>query len=413
MRLATRFPGSARFLRYAAAGAAVIATALALQACSTPERLDSLPPERSAEAIVIDTPNARFYPGTHGHAMFEEGLAAAKREMAYLGLTDPSQLPPANYLAISGGGPDGAFGAGLLIGWGETGTRPEFKLVTGVSTGALIAPFAFLGKDYDEALSTIYTTITEEDVFVDRDFTAVFFDDALKDTSPLFHLIEGYVNEQMMADIAREYEQGRLLLIGSTNLDARRPVIWNIGAIAASGDPRGIDLIRKILLASAAMPLAFPPVMIDVELDGKAYQEMHVDGGAVAQLFLYPPSVGEEIKEYEAETGLTRERHAYLIRNSKLLPTWSTVDRQTLSIGGQAVSTMIYISGVNDLYRAYFVTQTDGVDYNLAYIGADFEGPQSDAMFDPAYMKALYEYGYQLGRAGYEWQKTPPYLKAQ
>jgi len=388
----------------------VLFLAIGVQACSAPTRLDSMAPEQAAQAIVIDTPNARFYPGEQAKAMFEEGLEALKREMAYLGVTDPSQLPPANYLAMSGGGQDGAFGAGLLVGWTETGTRPEFKLVTGVSTGSLIAPFAFLGPEYDPVLKEIYTTIQDSDVYSDRGFTAVFWDDALLDTSPLFGLIEGYVNQDMMAKIAAEYEKGRLLLIGTTNLDARRPVIWNIGAIAASGHPGALELFRKILLASAAMPMAFPPVMIDVEVDGVAYQEMHVDGGAVAQLFLYPPSVGQLVKEYEEQTGQTRERHAYIVRNGSLSSGWKTVERETLSIAGQAVSTMVYMSGVNDLYRVYFVCQADGVDYNLAYIGPDFDVPETDALFDPVYMNALYEYGYNLGRNGYPWQKTPPYL---
>jgi hypothetical protein len=364
---------------------------------------------------VLDTPNARFYPDVQVTELFDEGLLSLQREMAALGTTDPNDLPPANYLAISGGGPDGAFGAGLLVGWSEAGTRPEFKLVTGISTGALIAPFAFLGPAYDEQLKDVYTTIQDSDVFSDRGFIdAVFFNDALKDTSPLYGLIEGYVNEDMMGEIAREYMKGRLLLIGTTNLDARRPVFWNIGAIAASGQPGALELVHKILLASAAMPMAVPPVMIDVEQDGKHYQEMHVDGGAIAQLFLYPPSVGAEFEAYREETGMTRERHAFIIRNGSLAVGWSTVDRSTLSIGGQAVSTMIMMSGVNDLYRAYFTTQIDGVDYNLAYIQDDFEAPPPTAeMFDPAYMNALFDYGYAKGRAGYAWMKTPPYLTAQ
>jgi hypothetical protein len=189
------------------------------------------------------------------------------------------------------------------------------------------------------------------------------------------------------------------------------PVIWNIGAIAASGHPDAGELVHKILLASAAMPMAFPPVMIDVERDGQPYQEMHVDGGAIAQLFLYPPSVGVKLQEMRDETGMTRERHAFIIRNGSLAGGWSTVDRATLSIGGQAVSTMIMMSGINDLYRVYLTTQIDGVDYNLAYIEDDFEPPPTEGMFDPVYMEALFDYGYNLGRSGYAWKKAPPYLE--
>ena len=174
-----------------------------------------------------------------------------------------------------------------------------------------------------------------------------------------------------------------------------------------------MELVQKILLASAAMPLAFPPVMVEVTRDGKTYQEMHVDGGAVAQLFLYPPSLSLKIQEYQAQTGVTRERHAYIIRNGRLSKNWKSVERRTLDIAGEALSTMIYVSGINDLYRLYFVTQADGVDYNLAYIEDDFQAPPSDGMFDPVYMNALFEYGYNKGKNGYQWHKTPPFLVAR
>ena len=174
-----------------------------------------------------------------------------------------------NYLAVSGGGDNGAFGAGLMNGWTETGTRPEFKMVTGVSTGALIAPFAFLGPDYDAALREVYTTMTPEKVYRARGLSAALFDDAMADTTPLAEMIAKYADQKMFDAIAREYQKGRLLLIGTTDLDAQRPVIWNIGAIAASGHPEALELFRKILRASAAIPGAFQPVLIDVEIDGQ------------------------------------------------------------------------------------------------------------------------------------------------
>jgi hypothetical protein len=326
-------------------------------------------------------------------------------------ITDPSRLPPSNFLAVSGGGDDGAFGAGLLLGWTETGRRPEFKLVTGISTGALIAPFAFLGPSYDGKLKQVYTETSSKDIFSSRNFLAAFFDDALSDTTPLFNLISKYVNEEMLRDIAREYEKGRLLLIGTTYLDARRAVIWNIGAIASSGDPNAADLIRKILRASAAIPAAFPPVMIDVDVNGTPYQEMHVDGGAIAQLFLYPPEVGRRmLQARESGVAVRRERHAYIIRNARLGVDWSAVERNTLDIAGRAISTMIHVGGLNDLFRVYMITQRDGVDYNLAYIEDDFQAPErKEDGFDPGYMNALFNYGLAKARQGYEWKKFPPF----
>ena len=343
--------------------------------------------------------------------MIEEGMRALEREEAALraaGNARPGKggvkLPPVNYLAVSGGGDNGAFGAGLMNGWTETGTRPEFKLVTGVSTGALIAPFAFLGPDYDSALREVYTTMTPEKVFRMRGISAAVFDDAMADTSPLAEVIATYADQKMFDAIAREYGRGRLLVIGTTDLDAQRPVLWNIGALASSGHPQALALFRKILRASAAIPGAFQPVMIDVEIDGHKYQEMHVDGGAIAQLFLYPPTIDLR------RTGVDRKRYAYIIRNARLDPNYGISERRTVSIAGRAIDTMLASSGQNDVLRAYFVTQRDGVDYNLAYIGADFTASKSGE-FDKTYMNALYDYGYQQGKGGHAWHKTPPSLE--
>jgi hypothetical protein len=191
-------------------------------------------------------------------------------------------------------------------------------------------------------------------------------------------------------------------MIGTTNIDAQRPVIWNIGAIAASERPGALDLVRKILRASSAVPGAFQPVLIDVEVDGRKYQELHVDGGAIAQLFLYPPSI-------DLRNAVKRERHAYIIRNARLDPDYSVTEQRTISLAGRAVSTMLAASGHNDVLRTYFVTQRDGVEYNLAYIGADFDVVEK-GQFEQAYMRALYDYGYQQIKSGRAWHRTPPGL---
>jgi hypothetical protein len=267
----------------------------------------------------------------------------------------------------------------------------------------LIAPFAFLGPEYDPRLRSVYTTISVDDIAKSRGLITGIFSDALSDTTPLFNLISRYFDQSMMTAIAREYEKGRLLLIGTTNLDAEQPTIWNIGAIAASGNPGALDLIRKILRASSAIPGIFQPVLIDVTLNGKHYQELHVDGGAIAQMFLYPPSI-------ELSRFVSREREAYLIRNAREDPDWANVQRRTLSIGGRAIVAMLRASGANDLARIYFVTQRDSVDYNLAYIEGDFTTPHPAKNFDKAYMNAVFNYAYQKARAGYPWRKTPPIL---
>ena len=182
---------------------------------------------------------------------------------------------------------------------------------------------------------------------------------------------------------------GRLLLIGTSNLDAQMPVIWNIGAIAQSGHPRALDTVRRILLASSAIPGAFSPVLFDVTLDGQPFQELHVDGGAFAQVFLYPASVSQFRRERLARRQPVAPARAWVIRNGRLDPEWASVDRRTLGIVGRAITAMIAASGYNDVLRIYAAAERDGVDYNLAFIGRDFT-VEYDKPFDQAYMRPLY-----------------------
>jgi len=374
--------------------------------CANPERLAAVPDDLTLEAVVPDLPDVRYWADADPEPFIRAAMQALQREQTLLASSGHSgPLPPAYFLAVSGGGEDGAFAAGLLNGWTEAGDRPKFKGVTGVSTGALIAPMAFLGPEYDAELRDAYITVTKDDIFEERGLTAAIFDDALTDTTPMQRLIASIVTPEFMARIAEEHEKGRLLLIATTDLDARRPVIWNMTAIAASGQPSALELFRKILLASAAVPGAFPPVMIDVEAGGQHYQEMHVDGGAMAQVFLYPPSI--QVAELSQSQNIQRQRVLYMIRNARLDADWASVERNTLSIAGRAISSLIQSQGIGDLYRIYLTTQRDGFDYNLAYIPSSFDTPQLEP-FDTNYMNALFELGYQLARNGYPWEKQPP-----
>jgi hypothetical protein len=373
-----------------------------LSACGPLARIDAVPVVQEERATVQGLPGVRFWADGDPAAFMEAAGLAVEREQAYLASTGhQGPLPPANFLAISGGGENGAFGAGLLVGWTAAGTRPVFKGVTGVSTGALTAPFAFLGPAYDDKLRQVYTTLSAKDVMQPRGFLAVLLDDAMADNSPLRKTVAKYFDQAMLDAIAEEHKKGRILLIGTTNLDARRPIIWNIGAIAESGHPRALELVHDVLVASAAIPGAFPPVMIDVEVDGKAYEEMHVDGGASSQVFLYPPQLNV------SRSGVSRERVLYVIRNARLDPEWAQVERQVLSIAGRAISSLIQTQGVGDLYRIYLTTQRDGFDYNLAYIPKSFTRTLKEP-FETAYMQELFELGYDLAVPGYPWEKGPP-----
>lgn len=315
----------------------------------------------------------------------------------------------ANYLSLSGGGDDGAYGAGLLIGWSERGDRPQFNLVTGISTGALIAPFAFLGKEYDPVLREVYTQLGPQDIFIERGLISGILSDGLSDTTPLYQLISKYIDYDFLKKVADEYiSKNRWLLVGTTNLDAGVPVVWNMGKIASIGSPEALELFRKVMLASASIPGAFSPVMFDFEVSGQSFHEMHVDGGAITQVFLYPSALSQRAQDMKFH--LQKQRNAYIIRNARLDPEWRETQRGTLSIIQRAISSLIQTQGVGDLYRIYHTTQVDGVGFNLAYIGSDFKFPHQTE-FDTAYMQALFEYGYKQGLSGKEWQKYPPGYK--
>ncbi|MBL8674291.1 MAG: patatin-like phospholipase family protein [Rhodospirillales bacterium] len=379
---------------------------MALTACSAPERLTAVPAADQTRAEAIGIPGVRYSSPEHMKRLEQDALESVQRDLAHrkaMGQTGP--LPAAEFLAISGGGEDGAFGAGLLLGWTAHGSRPTFKLVTGVSTGALSAPFAFLGPKYDPQLREVYTRITAKDILEPRGMLRAIFSDAMSDTTPLQRLVQRLMNADMMKDIAAEHAKGRILLIGSTNLDGRHGVIWNVTKIAASGHPGALDLIHRILVASAAVPGAFPPVMIDVEVDGRRYQEMHVDGGATAQVFVYPPSlhVGELSRQHQ----ITRQRRMYVIRNARLDADWAQVDRRLMSIAGRSISSLIQTQGVGDLYKISAEAKRDGIDFNLAFIPSTFKVELKEP-FDTVYMNALFEVGYDLGKRGYVWNKAPP-----
>jgi predicted acylesterase/phospholipase RssA len=371
-----------------------------------PVRGEAVPDKLQSEAAVVGFPvGIRYFPQDANHVKeFEKDyLESLDRELVAREQRGEEGLGPAVYLAISGGGDKGAYAAGLLNGWSATGNRPQFKLVTGVSTGALIAPFAFLGPAWDERLKSLYTGISLEDVAVKRSPLSAVLEDALADTTPLWRLVEKHITQQMLDSIAAEHLAGRMLLIATTNLDVRRAVIWNITEIAATKSPLALALVRKILIASAAIPGTFPPVMIDVEAGGKKYQEMHVDGCATAQAFVYPAAIRLwQLKE--------RPRTLYIIRNARLDPEWAQTDRRTLPISFRAISSLVQSQGVGDLYTIYTISERDHVDFNLTFIPPTFDTPHKGD-FDKQYMRALFDVGYRMPGMGPEfWYKRPPVL---
>lgn len=381
----------------------LILLGLALGACGQLGRLSAVSDKDTARASVFGIADARFL-STDTVAMSALGERLYQREAKDNAARGRSIVRDAHLLALSGGGDNGAFGAGLLVGWSDSGTRPAFKIVTGISTGALIAPFAFLGAAYDPMVSGMYTDVEQKDIFKLRPILAGITSDALADSAPLESLIAKFLDADIVERIAAEYRRGRALVIVTTNLDAGAPVMWNIGAIAESDHPERVALIRKILLASASIPGFFPPVMFDVMVDGAVHQELHVDGGASAQTFLYPATlqVGRAIA-----ANAPRRRIAYIVRNGRLKQGWTEVERSTLSVANRAVATLTTNNGLGDLYRLFALAKRDGIGFRLAFIDDDFTEPHS-AEFDRAYMAKLFEYARAKARAGYKWHTGPP-----
>jgi predicted acylesterase/phospholipase RssA len=377
--------------------------------CATLRPRNTLPEYQESKVQVPGMPGVRAWGDEVSEVFTEFTLEAARQERAALG--DAIAKTPVSFLALSGGGDDGAFGAGVLCGWTDHGDRPKFKLVTGISTGALIAPFAFLGSQYDHVLRQVYTGVTSDDIFRKKSLLTVLWRESVADTWPLARLLDMYVDESMLAEVAREHQKGRRLIIGTTQLDAQRLVLWDMGAIAASRDPEAIKLFRKVMLASASIPGAFPPQYIKVEAGGKFYDEMHVDGGTTAQVILYETALDPEIMMAGLDQlSRGRPRILYIIRNSQIKPEWEDIRPRVGPIAARAISTLIKYHGVGDLFRLYAFAKRDKMDYNLAAIPPDTAPTRGREPFDQVYMNQLFELGYDLAVKGYPWMKYPPFF---
>jgi predicted acylesterase/phospholipase RssA len=337
-----------------------------------------------AAADIASMPDARFW--ADSAADFNKAL--------------PPQ--PGPWLILSTGGEDGAFGAGLLNGLSAGGKRPDYAVVTGVSTGALMAPFAFAGAKYDDALKAAYTQITAADVFEVGSTGESFLD-----SWPLKDLITKEITPALLADIAAAYQSGRRLFVVTTDLDAERSVVWNMGAIAVhasdkTGGDAAINLFRSVLLASGSIPGAFQPVLIDVEANGKHFQEMHVDGGVGGQLFVAPPALMESTSGYRIPA-----TQLYVVVNSGLGRDFAVVDPSTPAILAQTVGTAVKADLRLMLDRTYVAAKNSGIGFNVATIPADFSAP-SRGPFDPDYMKALFKAGFDQGNSANPFAGQPP-----
>ncbi len=378
--------------------------------CALPRK--PVPLGQMSAADLVSIKGVRTWGGQHSPVFQKDIVESIRQEREGDFPLNPDGSTSYKALALSGGGANGAFGSGFLYGWTKAGTRPKFKLVTGISTGALIAPFAFIGPEYDEQLKRLYTTIHTKDILNTRSFISWIWNESLADTGPLEKMIARNFDQQILRAIAREHSYGRRFYVGTTNLDAQQFVVWNMGAIASSDHPDALKLFHKILLASASIPAAFPPVYFDVEVAGKQYDEMHVDGGTVTEVFFYGfiLDLPAARKEIYGEDAPPVGAEIYIIRNGKLSPTPAQIQRSLLKITRASLATLMRVHAWGDLYRIYAITQRDQIGFN--YVGIpDDHVSVSDEAFDPEEMKRLFDLGFEMAKSGDSWHKLPPGLE--
>ena len=394
---------------------AVVAVIVVTGGCGTLLR-NPVPTPLTPEATVPGMPEVRAWAGNLSPPMERDLALSFRQELPREFPPDASGVIQYAHLALSGGGASGAFGAGFLNGWTSAGTRPVFKMVTGVSTGALMAPFAFLGPAYDDALREFYTTTSSRDIFVLGSLfsmaTRVLRGEALADTGPLTRLIERNVDAEFLRRIAEAHQQGRRLYIGTVDLDSLQFVVWNMGLIATSGRPEALELFRKVMLASASIPIAFPPVFFDVEAGGRRYDEMHVDGGVGARVFyngaLFTPSIMRTRGGAGPHEG---REEIFVIHNGQLFPVPQPTRRTVPGIAMRVLDASSRSAVVSDLFRIYAVVQSQQAGFNWLTIPDDVELAGAET-FDPVLMQALYDVGYRKAAGGAAWATRPPGLHA-
>lgn len=385
----------------------LFATLLALGGCAGLAR-NPVPLADGARATIPGMPDVRAWAAAPSEAMERDFELSFSQERPGTFVRHPDGRTVYPQLALSGGGPNGAFGAGFLKGWTDSGQRPVFKVVTGVSTGALIAPFAFLGSAYDDRIEHFYTTTATRDVFAMPRSVLVqaFWGEAVGDSSPLAALIASDLDMALLQRIAEAHAEGRRLYVGTVDLDAQRFVVWNMGLIAQAGTPQALQLFRDVVLASASVPLAVQPVFFEVEVDGRRYDEMHVDGGVGARVFynggLFRPSVVRQ----RALNRATYE-DIYIIHNGQLSPRAEHTNRNLRTIAVRTLNALSLSATSGDLFRIYLQAEAEKAGFHWVTMpdGVEVRGGE---LFDPAKMRELFAVGYEMARPGPRWKTRPP-----
>lgn len=392
-------------VRLLLAGLAAIALAL-MSGCATLPR-HPVPAHLHGAATIPGMPGVRAEAGRASPAMERDFLQSLHDESRTDFPVDADGRTRYAYLALSGGGAYGAFGAGFLNGWTATGRRPVFKIVTGVSTGALMAPFAFLGSGYDDVLHRVYTTTTRDDIFTaGSPIAALLRRDALAHSTPLASLIERHVDAALLRDVAQAHRRGRRLYMGTVELDTRRFIVWNMGLIAMRGDAQALDLFRKVMLASSSIPIAFPPVLLEVQAGGHRYDEMHVDGFVGANVFVNV-GVFDTAHLYRVAGRVDAHDDIFVIHNGQLNPPPSPTERSLRGIAARVIETSGRSTIVGDLFREFAFAQRNGSGFHWITIGESVLLGDPLA-FDPVEMAKWYAEGERTALEGPVWYTSPP-----
>ena len=369
------------------AGALLLTCSLALAACTSLPRTPYTAAEASTSR-VLDIDGLRRY---------------ADEPITKFSFDKDTSTAPKSYLALSGGGADGAYGVGVLNGWSAARTRPTFSVVSGVSTGGLIAPFAFLGSQYDDTLKEVYTSGIAESLLNDPSIMRVLFGSGLFGNKRLRELVARYVGPEIVAQVARENAKGRKLLIVTTDLDTQRTAIWDMGKIAAVDTPEALKLFRDVMAASASIPLVFPPIMIDAEGQGRKFQEMHVDGGVTAPVLTLP----EALLFQGSRLPGSAKMDIYILVNKKIERNFELVSNGTIDVASRSLSAITQSQTRSIIFSTYDFAKRNRLGFHLSYIARDYPAPPSEG-FDTAYMRALYQYGYDKAASGQAWSSTVP-----
>ncbi|WP_050995192.1 patatin-like phospholipase family protein [Bradyrhizobium liaoningense] len=359
-------------------GSLVLVCSLALGACTSLPRTPYTAAEASTSRVLDIDGLRRYADDPVTKFSFEKDNSTATR----------------SYLALSGGGADGAYGVGVLNGWTAARTRPTFSVVSGVSTG---------GPQYDDTLKEVYTSGIAESLLNDPSIVRVLFGSGLFGNTRLRELVARYVGPEIMAQVAREHAKGRTLLVVTTDLDTQRTAIWDMGKIAAVGTPEALKLFRDVMAASASIPLVFPPIMIDAEGQGRKFQEMHVDGGVTAPVLTLP----EALLFQGGRLPGSAKMDIYILVNKKIERNFELVSNGTIDVASRSLSAITQSQTRSIILSTYDFAKRNRLGFHLSYIARDYPAPPSEG-FDTTYMRALYQYGYEKAASGQAWTSAPP-----